>query len=120
MIAAYGTSEIFVLPCRVADDGDRDGMPNVLMEAGSQGLVLVSTAVSGVIELVEDGVTGLLTKPDDPEALAELIQRLAGDPAERYRLGKTASETIFRMFDHATAVQDLIALFPAELRSGGP
>ncbi len=120
VIAAYGASEIFVLPCRVADNGDRDGMPNVLMEAGSQGLVLVSTAVSGVVELIEDGVTGLLTEPDDAQALAALIQRLAGDPGERYRLGKTASETIFRMFDHATAVQDLIALLPAELRSGGP
>jgi glycosyltransferase involved in cell wall biosynthesis len=120
VIAAYASSDIFVLPCRVAGDGDRDGMPNVLMEAGSQGLVLVSTAVSGVVELVEDGKTGLLTQPDDPQALAALILRLAADPGERYRLGKGASETIFRMFDHATAVQDLIALLPAELRSGGP
>ncbi len=120
VIAAYAASDVFVLPCRIADDGDRDGMPNVLMEAASQGLVLVSTAVSGVVELVDDGETGLLMPTDDPDALAAIIQRLAADPGERYRLGRGASEKVFRMFDHATAVQDLVALFPAALRTGGP
>ena len=120
VIEAYGASDVFVLPCRVADDGDRDGMPNVLMEAGSQGLVLVSTAISGVVELIDEGETGLLTQPNDPEALAAIIQRLADDPGERYRLGKGASEKVFRMFDHATAVKQLVALLPAEFRSGAP
>jgi glycosyltransferase involved in cell wall biosynthesis len=117
VLAAYQSSDMFVLPCRVADDGDRDGLPNVLMEAGSQGLVLVSTAVSGVTELINDGETGVLVPPDDPVALAAALARLAVDPLERYRLGRAVSARVFRAFDHDTAVQDLIALFPARLKA---
>jgi glycosyltransferase involved in cell wall biosynthesis len=120
VIRAYGDSDIFVLPCRIAEDGDRDGLPNVLMEAGSQGLALVSTPVAGVTELIEDGVTGVITPPDDPAALAAVLTRLAAEPAERYRLGKAVSDKIFRTFDHATAVKELVRLFPPGLREAAP
>jgi glycosyltransferase involved in cell wall biosynthesis len=120
VIAAYAASDVFVLPCRVAGDGDRDGLPNVLMEAGSQGLALVSTAVAGVAELIDDGSTGVMVPPDDPDALAAAMARLAVDPAERYRLGKAASAKIFRLFDHDIAVRELIDLFPPELRGAAP
>ena len=66
VLARYRTSDLFALACRIADDGDRDGLPNVLVEASSQGLACISTRVSGVTELLEDGVTGLVVAPDDP------------------------------------------------------
>ncbi|MGB1025642.1 MAG: glycosyltransferase family 4 protein, partial [Rhodospirillaceae bacterium] len=65
VLAAYGASDAFVLPCRVEADGDRDGLPNVLMEAQSQRLACVSTKISAIPELIEDGVSGLLVPPDD-------------------------------------------------------
>jgi glycosyltransferase involved in cell wall biosynthesis len=119
VIKAYAEADIFVLPCRIAEDGDRDGLPNVLMEAGSQGLALLSTPVAGVTELVDDGITGVIAPPDNSEALAASLARLAADPAERYRLGRAVSEKVFRQFDHAASVRELIAMFPATLRNAG-
>ena len=84
----YRVSDIFVLNCRVAGDGDRDGLPNVLMEAQALALPCLSTTVSAVPELIEDGETGLLVPADDPAALARALQRLIGDPALRARLGE--------------------------------
>ena len=60
MLDAYRNADIFVLPCRVSRDGDRDGLPNVLLEAQSQRVACLSTRVSGIPELIVDGVTGLL------------------------------------------------------------
>jgi len=117
VIATYSESDIFVLPCRIARNGDRDGLPNVLMEAGSMGLALVSTPVSGVTELVEDGVTGTLVEPDAPDALARTLHRLVSSPLERYRLGREASRRVLQDFVHSDTIRDLIDLFPAELAS---
>ena len=63
MLAAYRAADIFALPAASSADGDRDGLPNVLLEAQSQKLACVSTSVSGIPELIEDGVTGLLVEP---------------------------------------------------------
>jgi glycosyltransferase involved in cell wall biosynthesis len=76
-------ADLFVLASRIADDGDRDGLPNVLMEAQSQGLACVSTAVSAIPELIRDGGTGLLVPPDDAirpcgSGLAGLAKRGCG------------------------------------------
>jgi glycosyltransferase involved in cell wall biosynthesis len=120
VLSAYGGSDVFVLPCRIADDGDRDGLPNVLMEAGSQGLALVSTPVSGVTELIEDGVTGVIVPPDDPATLSAALARLAAQPVERYRLGRAASVKVRATFDHETAIRGLVALFPQALRMRKP
>ena len=74
----YRGADIFALACRIAADGDRDGLPNVLVEASSQGLACVSTDVSGVPELFIDGENGLLVPPEDPTALAQALE--AADP----------------------------------------
>jgi glycosyltransferase involved in cell wall biosynthesis len=73
-------ADLFVLPSRIARSGDRDGLPNVLMEAQAHRLPVVSTRVSAIPELVEDGVTGLLVESRDPAALAAAIARLMDDP----------------------------------------
>src|SRR5690606_15495250 len=81
VLAACRDADLFVLPCRIAADGDRDGLPNVLMEAQSQRLAVLSTRVSGVPELIEDGVTGMLVPPGDPAALSAALAALIADPA---------------------------------------
>jgi colanic acid/amylovoran biosynthesis glycosyltransferase len=80
VIEAMRRADLFVLPSRVAADGDRDGLPNVLMEAASQRLPILSTPVSAIPEFIESGTHGLLTD-DSPEALASAIARIAADPA---------------------------------------
>lgn len=79
VIAAMRAADLFVLPSRVAADGDRDGLPNVLMEAASQMLPILSTPVSAIPEFIDDGVHGVLCE-DAPEALAAQMVRLARDP----------------------------------------
>ena len=88
VLEAYRAADLFALACRVSADGDRDGLPNVLLEAQSQKLACVSTRVSGVPELIDDGVTGLLVAPRTPTALAAALLRLIADPALRLRLGE--------------------------------
>ena len=111
VLDACRDSDLFVLPCRVAADGDRDGVPNVLVEAGSQRLACLSTTVSGVPELIRDGETGVLVPPDDPPALAHAIERLGRDPALRARLGAAAEQRVRRDFDHRASVAMLMRLF---------
>jgi colanic acid/amylovoran biosynthesis glycosyltransferase len=79
VIAAMRTADLFVLPSRIASDGDRDGLPNVLMEAASQRLPILTTAVSAIPEFIENDVHGTLSE-DHPEALAAAISALAAAP----------------------------------------
>lgn len=111
VLKLYRQCDVFVLPCRIAPDGDRDGLPNVLVEAASQGLACVSTNVSGVPELIDDGNQGVLVNPNDPDALAAALSRLARDPALRGRLGVAADEKVRGQFDHLASVKQLMELF---------
>ncbi|MCB1490786.1 MAG: glycosyltransferase family 4 protein [Rhodobiaceae bacterium] len=94
VIAACEAADIFVLPSRIARSGDRDGLPNVLMEAQAMGLPVVSTRVSAIPELVEDGVTGLLVDERDPAALADAIAVLARDPEKRAAFGRAGAARV--------------------------
>src|SRR5207302_2504189 len=71
---------VFVVPSRLLPDGERDGIPVVLIEAMAAGVTVVSTPVSGIPELVEPGVNGYLVAPDDPVALADCLARLLTEP----------------------------------------
>ena len=100
VLAGYRAADLFVLASKPTRDGDRDGLPNVLMEAQSQRLACVATDVSGIPELIEDGVTGLLTPPNDPAALAQKIAELVRDPARRAGLaaaGECRVRSLFAM-----------------------
>jgi glycosyltransferase involved in cell wall biosynthesis len=90
---------VFVLPCLIADDGDRDGIPNVLVEAAATGVPIVSTHVSGITELVADGETGCLVPPRDPVALAAAVERLLDSPDLRARLRTGARARVEARFD---------------------
>ena len=94
VIAAGLRADVFVLASRLVRSGDRDGLPNVLMEAQALGLACLSTTVSAIPEVIEDDVTGLLVPPRDPPALAAALERLIDDPALRRRLGETAARTV--------------------------
>jgi glycosyltransferase involved in cell wall biosynthesis len=111
ILAACRSSDLFVLPCRIAPNGDRDGLPNVLVEAQSQGLACISTPLSGITELLTDGVNGLLVPPNDPPALAASIARAIRDPALREKLGNAGAERVHSEFDHRATIGRLIELF---------
>ncbi|MHA6264542.1 glycosyltransferase family 4 protein [Arenibacterium sp. CAU 1754] len=97
VIEAMRAADLFVLPSRIASDGDRDGLPNVLMEAASQRLPILSTAVSAIPEFIENGVHGVLSK-DTPEALAAAITTLADNPAKAIEMADAALDRLRRDF----------------------
>jgi glycosyltransferase involved in cell wall biosynthesis len=109
----YLSSDLFVLPCRVAADGDRDGLPNVLVEAQSQALACISTRVSAIPELIEHGKNGLLVDPDDAGALAQAIESLVRDPERRVAMGQAGERRVRGEFDHLAAIGTLLDLFGA-------
>jgi glycosyltransferase involved in cell wall biosynthesis len=98
ILALYRGADLFALASRVARDGDRDGLPNVLAEAQSQGLACVATAVSAIPELIEDGRTGLLDAPENPQALADALASLIRDPARRRALGNAGRLRVTEKF----------------------
>lgn len=98
VIALYRQAQLFVLPCQVTADGDRDGIPNVLAEAMAMELPVVSTAVAGIPELIEHEHSGLLVRPEDPLQLAAAIARLLDQPRLRQELGKAGREIVCRLF----------------------
>jgi glycosyltransferase involved in cell wall biosynthesis len=107
----YAEATLFALPCLITADGDRDGIPNVLVEALAEGLPVISTNVSGIPELIRDGETGLLVEPQDPVALAGAIRRLLADPELGRRLGRTGSEFVHHEFDARRNIAALRRLF---------
>jgi glycosyltransferase involved in cell wall biosynthesis len=111
VFAAYGAADLFVLASRVADDGDRDGLPNVLMEAQALGLACVSTAVSAIPELIRHAQTGLLVPPDDAGALAAAIADLAADPVLRATLAAAGRGRVMADFTFAGGVGRLADRF---------
>ena len=113
VLEAYRAADIFALPCRVSADGDRDGLPNVLLEAQSQKLACVSTRVSGIPELIEDGVTGVLVEPRAAAALADALSSLIGDPALRQRLGEAGFQRATVMFSMDAGADRLAERFAA-------
>ncbi len=117
VVAAMREADIFALPSRIAADGDRDGLPNVLMEAASQKLAILSTPVSAIPEFIEDEVHGLL-RPDAPEALAAALAALACEPARRRRLGTAAYERLVDAFGVEAGVAELERLLRGLAASG--
>ena len=98
VLAWLRRADIFVLASCVGDDGDRDGLPNVLLEAQSQRLACVATDISGIPELIIDRKTGLLAPQRDPDALALAIAGLISDPAARKRLGSAGARRVRKEF----------------------
>ena len=120
LLARLRAADVFVLASRVARDGDRDGLPNVLLEAQSQGLPCLATRVSAIPELIEDGATGILVPPGDPDALAAGLARLLGDPDLRRHLGAAGERRVRGGFSSVAGADRLAAKFRARLGGGTP
>jgi glycosyltransferase involved in cell wall biosynthesis len=111
------TSDIFVLASVVAPNGDKDGIPVSLMEAGAMGLPLISTRVSGIPELVQHGITGLLVDAHDPIALEEAIADVVSDASLRRELGRNARALIRTEFNIEVNAGRVIEVFRSLVRS---
>ncbi|TMV11404.1 glycosyltransferase [Arenibacterium halophilum] len=93
VIEAMRASDLFVLPSRIAINGDRDGLPNVLMEAASQKLPILSTAISAIPEFIESGTQGLLAS-DRPQDLADAIAWMAENPDDARAMADAALDRL--------------------------
>jgi glycosyltransferase involved in cell wall biosynthesis len=111
VIEKYREATIFVLPCILSADGDRDGIPNVILEAMAMELPVVSTRHSGIPEVVQDNLNGLLVPPAEAEPLAKALARLLDDPEKRLKYGMKGRETIIEAFAVESNVNKLLREF---------
>jgi glycosyltransferase involved in cell wall biosynthesis len=105
----YLSADIFALACRELDNGDRDGIPNVLLEAMAHGLAIVSTAGAGVAEAVADGDSALLAAQRDVVGFADKLERLLVDPLLRERLAHRARQRVAESFDRSANLPRMFA-----------
>ena len=114
VVQLFRDASLFALPCIRTRDGDVDGIPNVIAEAMAMEVPVVSTYVSAIPELVQDGVNGLLAPPGDVQVLATCIARLLDDEQLRDELGRNGRRTILATFDVEANVRRFAAtLWPA-------
>jgi glycosyltransferase involved in cell wall biosynthesis len=107
----YKQAHLFVLGCEVAPNGDRDGIPNVLFESMAMGVPVVATRLSAIPELVENGKTGLLVAPGEPQQLAEAMLKMLTDEALRARVIPAARKRVLQDFDNQVLVKELATVF---------
>lgn len=117
VLAALESASVFVLACIQAGNGDRDGTPNSLFEAMARGIPVVSTRLSGIPEIVEDGVDGLLAPPSDARALADAIARIAMDGALAESTRRAAQRKVTTRFTIDRTVDEFLRSLSAV---GGP
>jgi glycosyltransferase involved in cell wall biosynthesis len=111
LLVEYRSADLFALACRIARDGDRDGLPNVLAEAQSQALACIATRVSAIPELIRDGSTGLLVTENDVPALAAALEALLRSPERRRALGDAGQARVRAEFAPAANFERLAARF---------
>lgn len=104
-------ASVFVLPCVVAKSGLRDILPNALKEAMAMELPVVTSDTCGIDELVEDGRSGILTPPGNPEALADALERLLADEEMRDEMGKEGRAKVEHDFNIAVEIKKLERVF---------
>lgn len=108
---------LLCLPCRIAEDGNRDALPTVLLEALACGLPIVSTDISGIPEIIDSGENGILVKPDDPEALADEMEKLLNSGGLRRQFTETGIKKAESSFDISKNVALLKDLFMESIRT---
>ena len=104
----------FVLPSIIAEDGQMEGIPVSLMEAMASGRAVISTSISGIPELIDDGVNGLLVSPADPVALAQAMQSLLASPDRAREMGERGRRKVRAEFELGETVSRLIARLQRE------
>ena len=111
VIARYRSADLFCLPCVTDADGDRDGIPNVVLEAMAMQLPVVSTRHSGIPEAVAHGSSGTLVAPGDPEALASALAELVDEESKREEMGRKGAEIVAMSFDVTVNAKELLSHF---------
>ena len=119
LVAIYRRTAIFALPCQIADDGDRDGIPNVLMEAMTFAIPIVSTNVSGIPELIENNKTGLVVDAKNKQALFNALRRLLDNPELCKQLGEAGKQCVLTQFSVDQHIGHLKELLISALDSNG-
>jgi glycosyltransferase involved in cell wall biosynthesis len=107
VLEALRAADLFCLAARIAGDGDRDGVPNVIMEAMSQELPVVASEAGAIPEIVVPGVTGRLVPPEDPETLGRAIAELIRDPELRLAMGREGRRRVLERFSFAAGLERL-------------
>jgi glycosyltransferase involved in cell wall biosynthesis len=111
----YRQADLFVHPAVIAKNGDRDVIPNVLVEAMASGVPVVSTSLAGIQELVQDGVNGVLVSPGDPQALVEAMISLMQNCQKREKLVKAAKQSVTEAYDRHKNAEGFIQTFRAHI-----
>jgi len=114
VLEQFRKADLFMLGCEVASDGDRDGIPNVLLESMAMEVPVVVTDISGIPELVHDGKTGLLVPPGQPRKMAEAALRLLTDVELKCRIIAAAKQHVADAFDNRQLIRDLAELYEKE------
>ncbi|BHH84398.1 glycosyltransferase [Desulforhopalus sp. 52FAK] len=107
----FRNSDLFVLGCEIAPNGDRDGIPNVLVESLAMGIPALSTHISAIPEILINEKTGLTVPPKDPEIMAQAIERMLTDFQLRDRLIKGGKEHVAAHFNNKQLIGDLAKIF---------
>ncbi|GFH62963.1 MAG: putative colanic acid biosynthesis glycosyltransferase WcaL [Candidatus Desulfovibrio kirbyi] len=109
--AIMQSHDVLVVPSVVHTNGDRDGIPNVIMEGLSCGMPVVATDVCGIAEVIHNGYSGLLVPQRDPAALARAVRCMLENRDEALRMAKTGKALVERMFDNTANIRALYALY---------
>lgn len=113
LLHLLGEADVLAAPSVPTRRGKREGIPLVLIEAMASGVPVVASGISGIPELIEDGVSGLLVPPGDPQALADALEQLATEEALRERLAHGGRAKVEREFDLARSAAALVDRFQA-------
>jgi len=115
----YRRSDLFVLGCEQAANGDRDGIPNVFVESLAIGLPVVGTRLSAIPELIEDGKTGLLVQPGNDEEMARAMLRILTDTQLREQIIHSGRDRVRQAFNNRELIQDLFSVYRKEVPALG-
>jgi glycosyltransferase involved in cell wall biosynthesis len=107
LVLMYQKSTVFVLPCQVMENGDRDGIPNVLLEAMAMAIPVVSTDISGISELVKTDENGILVPEKDAWAIAHAVGTILTHPEQAQKWGQAGRDRVLRQFSLAQNVGEI-------------
>jgi glycosyltransferase involved in cell wall biosynthesis len=120
VLEQYRNADLFVLPSQISDDGDRDGLPNVLMEAQSQSLACLSTNISGIPELIIHAETGWLVEQKNSQQFNQALQKLIVNPDLRNTLAQAGFDRVRREFSMERGIDTLVARLEQSLGEHKP
>ena len=111
VLVEFSRCDVFLLGCEIAKNGDRDGIPNVLVESLAMGVPAVSTTVSAIPEVLIDGETGRTVSPGDAKAFAKATLELLVNQQLRDKIIAAGREEVLKRFDNRHHTRELARIF---------